>query len=211
MTLSPSARYRQVASLHAVSIDQGFLATLGVPFLSLLYRAIDTTSESVLITEESNGRVVGFVSGAIGMGPIYRQMFRHPVQLAASLAPSLLRPSRFWRILETFWYSKGNAKPAEWPDAELLSIAVEPEMRGTGLSERLYRRLEEHFMRQGTPAFRIIVGRALGPAHRYYQRMGAVPIGSIEVHAGEESIVYVHHLADKGEDARSASFKSEDL
>ena len=197
--MSPTDRYRQVASLHAASINQGFLATLGVPFLSLMYRSIDQAEGSVLLIEEQDGRVVGFVSGASGMGPIYRRMIRHPLRLLLSLAPSLVRPKRLWRILETFRYSRGNARPADWPDAELLSIAVEPEMRGKGVSERLYRRLEDHFKRQGKPAFRIIVGKALGPAHRYYQRMGAVPIGLVEVHAGEESIVYVHRLADKGE------------
>lgn len=209
MTVPPSERYRQVAELHAASINQGFLATLGVPFLSLMYRAIDRAHDSVLLTEVNNNRVVGFVSGAVGMGPIYREMLCHPLRLMWSLAPSLVRPSRIWRILETLRYSRGKETPKDWPDAELLSIAVDPVMRGKGLAELLYRRLEDHFIEQGRPAFRIIVGKALAPAHRYYRRMGAVPIGTIEVHAGEESIVYVHRLAETGYGASSASGKIE--
>ena len=195
--------------LHAASINQGFLATLGVRFLSLMYRAIDQADGSVLITEEQDGRVMGFVSGAVGMGPVYRRMVRHPLRLMASLAPSLVRPKRLWRILETIRYSRGAKNSADWPDAELLSIAVDSSMRGTGLSERLYRRLENHFVEQGKPAFRIIVGKALEPAHRYYRRMGAIPIGSIEVHAGEESVVYVHCPVERGGQTPPASGKSE--
>jgi hypothetical protein len=33
--------YRAIASLHCDHINQGFLATLGIPFLTLLYEAID--------------------------------------------------------------------------------------------------------------------------------------------------------------------------
>ena len=209
MSLSSTERYRQVALLHATSINQGFLATLGVPFLALMYRAIDQADGSVLITEERDDRIMGFVSGAVGMGPVYRRMVRHPLRLMASLAPSLVRPRRLWRVLETIRYSRGTTKSADWPDAELLSIAVEPLMRGTGLAERLYRRLENHFVEQGKPAFRIIVGKALEPAHRYYRRMGAIPIGAIEVHAGETSIVYVHRLAERGGQGSSDSGKSE--
>ena len=38
--MPPAERYRQVAALHATSIDQGFLSTLGEPFLALMYRAL---------------------------------------------------------------------------------------------------------------------------------------------------------------------------
>lgn len=209
MMLSPSERYRQVATLHAANINQGFLATLGVPFLSLMYQAIDEGDQSVLLTEESAGQVVGFVSGAVGMGPIYRQMLRHPLRLTISLLPSLACPGRILRIFETLRYSRGRAKPSGWPDGELLSIAVDPTLRGSGLSERLYRRLEDHFSKLGLPAFRIVVGKALEPAHRYYQRMGATPIGTIEVHSGEKSVVYVHRLADSSGRDLPASIKSE--
>ena len=185
-------RYRQVAALHAVSIDQGFLATLGVPFLALMYRAIDEAADSVLLTEERAGRVVGFVSGGLGMGPIYRRMLRYPLMLAWTLLPSLWRPARIARILDILRY--GRSLPdvdVQLPKAELLSIAVDPEARGSGVAERLYRRLEAHFSGQGIPAFRITVGDALAPAHRFYQKMGAQVAGRMEVHAGTGSVIYV--------------------
>lgn len=192
--MGPEQRYREVAALHAANINQGFLAKLGVPFLALMYRAIDEATDSVLLVEEQGGRVIGFVSGGLGMGPIYRRMLRHPIRLGLSLLPSLLDPKRLKRIVEILRYGGGSRSPSGMPHAELLSIAVDPVARGTGVAERLYRRLQGHFAQLGVPAFRITVGDSLTPAHRYYQRMGAKAIGRVEVHAGEGSVVYVQQV-----------------
>ena len=194
--------YRQVAALHAANINQGFLATLGEPFLALMYRAIDEAPDSILIVEERDERVIGFVSGGVGMGGIYRKMFQRPVGLAVALLPSLLRPARVWRILEILRYVKQRgphgpeACPVELPSAELLSIAVAAEARGSGVSERLYRQLEARFREAAVGAFKITVGDALAPAHRFYRKMGARPVGRIEVHRGEGSVVYVQGLKE---------------
>src|SRR4051812_22589316 len=162
--------YRQVAELHVGSIDQGFLATLGVGVVSRMYRAIDEARESVLLVEERDGRVVGFVSGGVGMGPIYKRMLRHPLGLAASLLPSVFHPCRVLRIFEILRYSRGNSQPEGLPEAELLSMAVSPSYRGQRVAEQLYGRLVDHFKASGVADFKITVGEALAPAHRFYQR-----------------------------------------
>lgn len=192
--MDAAERYRQVAALHAGNIEHGFLATLGIPFLALMYRAMDEAEGSVLLTEEQEGRIVGFVSGGEGMGAIYRRMLRYPVRLGLALLPSLVRPRRLKRILEIMRYNGGTSTTQSLPRAELLSIAVAPHARGSGVAERLYRRLQEHFVGRGLRAFRITVGDSLAHAHRYYRRMGAVPAGRVEVHAGEGSTVYVHRM-----------------
>lgn len=193
--MMPADRYRQVAVLHAENISQGFLATLGVPFLSLMYRALDEAKGSVLLTEEIHDRVVGFVSGCEGMGSVYRRMLRYPLRLGLALLPSIVRPGRVRRIVEIVRYGGGEGSTPDLPRAELLSIAVDKSVRGTGVAERLYRRLQSHFSDRGVDAFRIVVGDALLPAHRYYRKMGAMPVSRIEVHAGEGSVVYVQKSA----------------
>lgn len=186
--------HRQVAALHATNIDQGFLATLGVPFLTLMYRAIDEARDSVLLVEMRDGRVVGFVAGGAGMGPIYRRMLRSPVRLGWTLLPSLARPSRLRRILDILRYGRGKSVGG-LPASELLSIAVAQEARGTGVAETLYRRLAGYFAERGVDAFRITAGDALAPAHRFYARMGAVPAARIQMHAGQGSTVYVQAVS----------------
>lgn len=77
-------------------------------FISLMYRAIGEGTGNALLVEERDGRMVGFVAGALGMGPIYRQMLRHPFRFVVALSPSLLYPKRAWRILEILRYSRGK-------------------------------------------------------------------------------------------------------
>ncbi len=195
MASDAEGTYRQVAALHAANIDQGFLATLGVPFLALMYRAIDEAADSVLFVEESGGRVLGFISGGTGMGSIYRTMLRKPVALGLSLLPSIVKPARIKRILDILRYGR-NEPTAQPPRAELLSLAVAPDARGSGVAERLYHRLATYFEEAGEGAFKITVGDALAPAHRFYTRMGAAPAGRVEVHQGQGSILYVHTLVE---------------
>lgn len=180
--------------MHARNLDQGFLSTMGVDFLALMYQAIDEAPDSVLLVEQHADEVVGFVSGGIGMAAIYRRMLGHPVRLARAMAPCILQPRRLLRVLEILRYSRGGTLRGDLPAAELLSIAVSPAWRGRQVSERLYLRLIEHFNESGISAFKITVGEGLVPAQRFYRRMGAVLAAGVQVHNGERSHVYLHRL-----------------
>lgn len=188
--------HRQVALLHAACLDQGFLSSLGPKVLTQLYRAIDESPASTLHVEERDGRVVGFVAGGRGMSPIFRQMLRHPFALAAALMPLLLYPRKILGIIELLRHGLGQkaAPQAPLPEHELLSIVVAPEARGSGVADRLYNALADHFRSQSVQAFRIVVGETLAPAHRFYGRMGAVPKLRTEVHAGQGSVIYVQEI-----------------
>lgn len=189
-------KYQQVAQLHIEGLDQGFLATLGKGFLTLLYRSIDECTESVLFIEPDNGaeEVQGFVSGSTGMRPIYRQMMKHPLDLLMALVPSLFSIARIKRMMEIARYSKGYEQSAELPSYELLSIVVSEAARGTGYAEKLFMKLARYCKKNEISAFRIVVGDGLGPAHKFYRRMGAIEKGRIEVHEGQGSVVYVYKV-----------------
>ncbi|OOG37785.1 MULTISPECIES: GNAT family N-acetyltransferase [unclassified Rhodanobacter] len=193
--MSKRELYRQVAALHVANIDQGFLSLLGVRFVSLMYQAIDEGEESVLLVIERDDRVIGFVAGGSGMRPIYRRMLRHAPRVMLALLPSLFSLRRVRRMLEILRYSHRNDRSVHLPRAELLSIAVDPAYRGQQHAETLYRKLTEIFSRQGIDEFKIIVGTALAPAHRFYRRMGALPIAEIEVHQNEASTIYSQRLS----------------
>jgi hypothetical protein len=110
-----------VADLHTQNIDQGFLSTLGPGFLSLLYRAIDENPESTLIVAYEDGAVCGFIAGTVNLKQVYRGLLRRWPALVVALAPSLVMPSRLWRILEILRYSRGTGADAvSLPEAELL-------------------------------------------------------------------------------------------
>lgn len=189
-----SSDYRIVASLHCDHINQGFLATLGVPFLSLLYEAIDKDSESVLLVERVELKIVGFVTGTRGLGRIYKQLLLKPIRLIYSLKACILSPSKMYKILEVLLISKGTNISADLPKQELLSIVVNPAYQGGGHAENLFKALCSHFGAEGASSFRIVVGSNLDRAHAFYTKMGSIPVEEIQVHKGANSVVYVKEL-----------------
>ncbi len=183
--------YREIAALHMAGISKGFLPSLGAPFLEVLYMAITADPNStVFVARDPNGHVVGFVSGGLGMGSIYRQMLRRWPALLRALAPTMLNPLKMARVAEVLWFSSARKGTPESPKAELYSIVVAEAARGTGTAKNLYAALTSYFANQGVADFRIIVGDALGAAHHFYRKMGAVPVARVSVHRGSESIVY---------------------
>ena len=189
--------YRQVAQLHASSIDQGFLSSLGPSFLSLLYEAIDANESSVLLIATQNGRVVGFVTGAEEMASIYRQLLRRWPRLFMALLPAMVSPRKLSKIAEIVLMGSKAKPELDLPNAELLSIAVEQSQRGRGYAHSLFQDLVGHFRQRSMFAFRIVVGEQLTIAHRFYKRMGAEPVGRVEVHQGQGSIIYIYHSKHK--------------
>lgn len=186
--------YRQIAHLHIRCINQGFLPQLGPRFLALMYAAIDQTDGAILIADIESDHVVGFVSGAMSMRSIYKQMLRHPFRLAWSMLPSLFRASRIRKILEVLRY--GSHETDDLPKGELLSIIVDDNYRGQKRADRLYADLCRFFISIGESNFKIVVGSTLIPALRFYSRMGARVAKEIHVHKGDiPSFVLIQDLA----------------
>ncbi len=187
--------YKVIASLHSDNINQGFLASLGVPFLTLLYEVIDKDSKSVLLVERVDHSVVGFVTGTCGLGRIYKQLLLKPLRLIYALKSCLLSPSKIYKIIELLLISKDRNISSDFSKQELLSIVVTPAYQGRGHAENLFNSLCSHFRKEGASCFNIVVGSNLDRAHAFYMKMGSVPIKETQVHKGVHSIVYVKNLS----------------
>jgi ribosomal protein S18 acetylase RimI-like enzyme len=187
---------REVAELHALCIDQGFLSSLGPRILTVLYRAIDRSDAAVLIVEQDGTGVTGLVSGGCGMGPIYRQMLRDLPALMCALAPLLFKPRVMWGIIEILRRGEAQDPGSTLPPHELFSIAVAPSARGDGTADRLYHALCRRFEDDGASAFRIVVGDTLTRARRFYARLGAEPVATIRLHGTSSSTVFVQRLGN---------------
>lgn len=188
--------YKRVAQLHIENLEQSFLATLGRPFLSELYRAIDICDNAVLIVELRNNQIVGFITGGSNMGAVYKNMLSRIWVWAIPLSLRLLSIKRIKRVIEIMQYSSANKneRSDNIPSNELFSIAVASSFRGQGVSTVLYNTLSNYFIKKDIYSYKIIVGNALVPAHRFYTKMGAIPFGDIEIHAGEKSTLYIQNL-----------------
>lgn len=172
-----------MADLHGSAIATGFLPTLGKAFMRVLYRALVADPESVVLVAEDGAGPNGFVAGVRSTSRFYRRFARR-YALRAGLAalPRLVRPSVIRRVWESLTY---GAQEEEVP-AELLSLAVAPDCRGRGIGLDLGREL---LVRLGEDSVRVVVGHDNRGAIRAYERMGFVPVRTIEVHRGERSEV----------------------
>ena len=71
---------------------------------------------------------------------------------------------------------------------------VNPTFQGGGHAENLFNALCFHFREKGASSFKIIVGSNLVRAHKFYTKMGSIPVKEIQVHKGAHSVVYVKAL-----------------
>ncbi len=185
-----------VARLHDAMIGEGFLRRLGRRFLAALYRAIDRTPGSVVHVAEADGRVVGFCAYARDVSAMYRQVLRHSGwRLVLAAVPRVFDPRLALEALDTLRYPSKQAA-CELPPAEILAIAVDPQMHGRGVGRRLLQAAVQQARDDGQPALKVLAGERLEGANRFYQACGFECITRIVQH-GEPLNVYVLRLRDE--------------
>jgi glycosyltransferase involved in cell wall biosynthesis/ribosomal protein S18 acetylase RimI-like enzyme len=182
-----------MARLHTEGMPDAFLPTLGQPFLTRLYRAIAADSDAVAIVAEGVDGVVGFAAGVTSVGAFYRRFARrHGPMAALAAAPRLIRPRVAWRLLETVRYpSQVDAGNDRLPDAELLSIAVDPAWRVGGTGRALANAVLAALADRGVGELKVVVGAANLVANRFYARVGFREAGHLTVHQGTPSKVWI--------------------
>ena len=123
-----------MAELHISGITTGFISSLGIDFVRVLYGAIAESRFGFGLVAEIKGRVVGFVVFTSDINKLYKSViFKRGLYFTFLLASKMFSISRIKKIFETIFYpSRVNNQNV--PDAELLSIVVAPEERGKGLS-----------------------------------------------------------------------------
>ncbi len=185
-------KYIDVANLHIDSIKTGFLPSLGVRFLALMYRCIDEADFSTLIVNYKDDQLVGFVSGTNGTSNLYKAMIYYPLELFLALLPVTLNFKKIKKIINILNHMSGLER-ADYPSAELLTICVHKNYRRQGVADDLYFRLCEYFRSELISEFVIIVGQSL-EANVFYKNQGATISGEIQVHKGANSNVFIQRV-----------------
>lgn len=169
------------------TIDTGFLSSLGMGFLRLLYRALIQSHAGAVIVADAGGVVVGFVAGTIDTGAFYREFLRRNLlQAGLHLFPALGGVSTWRRVRETARY--GRSPEGTGVDAELLSMAVAPSARRLGLGSSLVASLQDWFEAKGVEAAKVVVGAQNETAIALYTRCGFTESRKIQVHEGTSSL-----------------------
>jgi len=178
-----------VARLHSASITEGFLSTLGLRFLTVLYRGIQTAPRSGVLVAKDGGTILGFVAYTTDVATCYRWVLaRRLFPLGMALLPSLLKPSVHARCLQTLLYpfrARDDASPEAQSSGrrpELLSMAVSDRARGQGIGKQLVRSLDEQFRRLEVESYVVVTYAKDERSNGFYRSCGCVHSRSFSHH-----------------------------
>lgn len=57
-----------IATLHQKYINTGFLSSVGLPFLKLLYKSMISSQYAFCFIAREDDKIIGFISGVINVG-----------------------------------------------------------------------------------------------------------------------------------------------
>ncbi|GAA0498415.1 hypothetical protein Ade02nite_91610 [Paractinoplanes deccanensis] len=184
---------RAVAEMHATEVAHGFLSSLGVPALEVLYRHVAASEHCALYLALDGGRPVGYICGSLDTSALVREFVRRRWWVAApALLPRLLRPGRVFRAIETLRYANAES---DLPHAEVINFVVRPPARGTGAAQVLFDRLMRWFESHGATAVKMVTGERQQRAHGFYRKVGAELHGHTSIHSGTASRIYLYRTA----------------
>jgi ribosomal protein S18 acetylase RimI-like enzyme len=162
-----------IVDVHMRSFKGFFLTFLGPAFLRELYTATLVEPSGVIYVAENEEGICGFVSGTSYISGFYKRLLylRWWRFALASIASVLRRPSALPRLLRAF------TMPAQTSQldtqATLMSIAVSPELQGSGIGKQLVEVFFTEMCRLGAKAINLTTDRDNNDrANRFYQNLG---------------------------------------
>jgi glycosyltransferase involved in cell wall biosynthesis/ribosomal protein S18 acetylase RimI-like enzyme len=174
-----------LARLHSSGINTGFLPSLGHRFMTVLYRALIDDDNSVVIVAHDDAGPVGFVAGAVDTRQFYRKFLkRYGIAAGVAAAPYATRRGVLRRAWESLTYEGAGTE-----GAELLATALLPAARSQGLGTRLGHEFLTAMAAKGARRVDVVVADGNAHAIAAYEKMGFFASDTIEVHAGERSVV----------------------
>jgi ribosomal protein S18 acetylase RimI-like enzyme len=177
-----------MARIHRDALPGAFLPELGQGFMERLYRALVDDPGAVALVVQNGAGVVGMATGVASVRGFYRRFcLRHGLMAGLSAVPYLIRPGVLRRVRETASYPRTNRSV----DAEVLSIAVASDWRARGAGGALLGGILRGLERRGVPEVKVVVGGDNDPANRLYARAGFQRVGTVVVHTGRLSNMWV--------------------
>jgi len=188
-------RARDIAALHIACIQTGFISSLGTHFVTALYEAIAQSDSAFGFMAVEDSDVTGFAAFTTNVSQLYRSVIkRKGWRLALLLAAKMFSLSRVKKVFETLAYPMRTRRKVV-PAAELLSIAVVPRWRRTGLGTRLVRRGLANCEQVGVDAVKVLVAADNQPANSLYSKCGFALVDQINSH-GIPSNIYQAQVAE---------------
>jgi ribosomal protein S18 acetylase RimI-like enzyme len=186
--------FRELARLHAEEIDGGFLTSLGPRVLAKLYEGMCSSADAFIFTASIDDRIVGFLCGSTNTPRVYKHVLRRQWPgLVRAAAPRMFSWRNIRLSLETLRYPAQGVLQG-LPAAEILNFCVTHRLHRGGIGRNLFVAMVTEFQRRGIPQIRIVTGATQFSAIQFYQKLGATPAGTIDVHSRTVSQLFRYSI-----------------
>ncbi len=163
----------EIVDIHLESFQGFFMSLLGPKFLELYYRMVLEYPGRIFIVKESEGRIVGFVSGFLNPALFYKQIRHVRLEWLLKILPYILvHPWLIPRLVASYAQTIKTIKTSEIGVCELSSIAVNPRMLRGGVGKGLIEVFLNHV--KGRANSVMLTTDALGNdnVNRFYNNLG---------------------------------------
>ena len=185
-----------IAYLHKSGIPTGFLSTLKIELLDILYKHI--IKHDVVFVATENNEVVGFVSCSLNTKHLYKKFFISNIFNILPFVIGKIFSIKFIKnILETFvapFKNKITISDSKNELPELLTIAVNSKTQAKGIGHLLLISLENELKNLNINKYKVIAGTNLISANKFYLKHGFELVCQIEIHKGYLSNLYLKRL-----------------
>lgn len=179
-----------IATLHIEGINTGFISSLGIDFVTVLYETIAQSEASFGFVAQENDKVLGFVAFTSSLNKLYKSIIlKRGLCFAFLLVGKMFSLEQIKKMLETLFYPS-RIRKMDLPSAELLSIVIAPAGRGRGLALELIEKGFQECRSRGIDKVKVLVGADNEPANKLYLKCGFEFRGQIDSH-GVMSNIYV--------------------
>jgi len=181
---------KAIAKLHIEGINEGFISSLGIDFVTALYEALAQSRSSFGFAAEEENSILGFIAFTSNLNKLYKSVVLKKGWLfALLLAGRMFSLQQIKKVFETLFYPS-RVKKMDLPSAELLSIVIAPQSQGKGLGGQLLQKGLAECAKRGIEKVKVLVGADNKPANKLYLKCGFELAGQIDSH-GVVSNIYV--------------------
>lgn len=184
-----------LARLMSEAISWGRLGELGEGFVTLVHRHMIDSRYAICFVAERDGEILGYSAWGTDTTRFYREFIsRHGLRAAVTLLPRVFRPRQLKVIIRGLTYfPEGHP---EDPRAEILSFAVRPQTKQSGIGKAIFKTMIDDFRARGISSIKVGTVEATNEAgNRFYRRLGFELIRTIPFYKESQVNVYVYRIA----------------
>lgn len=186
----------EIALIHQAMLPDGFLSTLGTPFLKTIYREIAVDQNSRLLCAVGPQDItLGFICGSTSTSSLYRRFVtRNLFRAFVILLPKLLSYQLLLKISQTLFIPSRNKKN-ELPAPQLLNFCVSADYQGKGVGKQLFAQLRHWFKTRNINEVTITTGCEQQNAQSFYEAHGLQPLRACSLHKANDSVIYIWKIS----------------